>query len=94
MVCLRIGENNVNDFVISIIRSTVPTLVTTFVVILANFGIELDNVAVAGLTSFLLSLCVGAYYTGVRLLAKRWPMLEWLIGWNKKPEYVEADKEA
>ena len=82
-----------NDLVISIIRSTVPTLVTTFVVVLANFGIELDNVAVAGLTAFLLSLCVGAYYAAVRLLAKRWPQLEWLIGWNKKPEYTEPTRE-
>lgn len=81
-----------NDLVISTIRTIVPSFVGIFVALMSSWGIELDNAAIAGLTSFVLSLAVGAYYLAVRLISERYPKLEWLNGWAKKPEYKEVER--
>ena len=82
-----------NDLLISTIRTVVPSFVGVFVALMASWGLHLDDAGIAGLTSFVLSLAVGAYYLAVRLLAKKFPQVEWLLGVGKKPEYVTPEKE-
>lgn len=82
-----------NDLVIATIRTTVPALVGTFVLFLSQNGIDIDAAAVSGLVAFLVALFTGVYYVGVRLIAKRFPQVEWLLGVAKKPEYVTPKRE-
>lgn len=82
-----------NDLVIATIRTVVPSFVGIFVALMSSWGLHIDEAGIAGLSAFLLSLCIGAYYLAVRLLAKRFPQLEWLLGANKKPEYTESQRE-
>ena len=79
-----------NDLAISTIRTFVPTVVGSFVLFLANYGITIDTVAASGLTAFAIGLATAVYYLGVRLLATKYPWLEGLLGVAKKPEYKEA----
>ena len=79
-----------NDLVISIIRTVVPSLVGSFILVLSNWGISVDNAAVAGLTAFTISLFIGGYYALVRLVSKRYPQAEWLLGYKAKPNYKEV----
>lgn len=81
-----------NDLVVSIIRTMVPAFVGPFALYLASNGVALDEVAVAGLTAFLISFAVGLYYAGVRLLAMKFPAAEILLGVAKTPVYVETKK--
>ena len=76
-----------NDLVTATIRTVVPAFVGTFVLLLTNWGIELDEASQAGLIAFLISLATGVYYLVVRLVAKKYPQVEWLLGIGKKPEY-------
>lgn len=82
-----------NDLIIATIRTVVPSLVGTFVLFLSQNGIGLDEAAVSGLVAFLVGLFTGMYYLAVRLLSKRFPQLEALLGFNKKPEYVAPRRE-
>lgn len=79
-----------NDLAISTIRTVVPSIVGPFILLLARNGVELDAVAVAGITSFLIGLATGVYYLGVRVLAKKYPWVESLLGVAKKPEYKDV----
>lgn len=76
-----------NDLVIATIRTVVPSIVGTFVLLLGGWGVELDQAAQAGLVAFCIGLATGAYYVIVRVLSKKFPQLEWLLGVAKKPEY-------
>lgn len=83
-----------NDLVIATIRTVVPSLVGTFVLFLSQNGVGLDEAAISGLVAFLVGLFTGIYYLAVRLLSKRFPQLEVLLGHSKKPEYVTPEREA
>ena len=82
-----------SDLIIATIRTIVPAIVGSFVLILADRGIHLDEVAISGLGAFLIGLFTAIYYLAVRLLSKRFPQAEALLGFNKKPEYVEPVRE-
>jgi uncharacterized membrane protein len=79
-----------NDLVISTIRTLVPTFVGTLVTLLAGWGIAVDGEAAAGLQAFVFAVTTAAYYLAVRLLAQKFPKLEWLLGAPKKPVYKEV----
>ncbi len=76
-----------NDLAISTIRTAVPTFVAAFAAILAGWGLPLDDVALQGFQAFVLAFTTGVYYLVVRLLAQKYPKLEWLLGSPKTPTY-------
>ena len=86
-------KDRMNDLVIATIRTFVPSLVGSFTVFMTARGFALDAAAMAGLEAFLLGLAISSYYLAVRLLSKRFPQAEVLLGFNKKPEYVEPKRE-
>jgi hypothetical protein len=73
-------------FVISLVRTFVPTVVGALFVWLASFGIEVPEDGRVGLTSFLFVLFTGLYYLVVRLLEERFPQLGILLGFAKSPD--------
>lgn len=79
-----------NDIVIATIRTTVPSLVGTMVLFLAQNDINLDSAAISGLVAFLVGLFTAVYYLAVRLIGQRFPQAEWLLGVAKTPEYKET----
>lgn len=81
-----------NDLVISTIRTFVPSLVGSVVALLTGWGLELDGEFATALQAVVFALCTAVYYLAVRLLAKRFPQLEVLLGAAKKPVYVEPKK--
>lgn len=82
-----------SDLVIAAIRTYVPSLVGTFGVLMVARGIELDQAALSALESFIIAFGVAVYYMVVRLIAKRYPQAEALLGATKKPVYTEPERE-
>lgn len=82
-----IKEKEMSDLVIATIRTVVPAFVGTFVLFMAQNGISLDETAISGLVAFLVALFTAVYYVAVRLLGKRFPHAEVLLGATKTPEY-------
>lgn len=82
-----------NDLIIATIRTVVPSIVGTFILFMSARGLDLDEAAVAGLESFMAGFVVAAYYLVVRLVSKRFPQAEALLGFNKAPEYKEPVRE-
>ena len=83
-----------SDFIISLIRTWVPIGVGLVVAWLTAQGIldeETSKAAVINLSATLTAIFSGAYYLGVRLLAKWQPGFEWLLGAPKAPEYPVVD---
>ena len=78
-----------SDLITGTIRTVVPSIVSTFALFMAARGFELDEASLAGLESFLVGIAVAAYYVVVRLLGKKFPWAESLLGSTKKPEYKE-----
>lgn len=76
-----------NDLIIATIRTTVPSIVTSFVLFLGARGFELDAAAISGLEAFAIGFCVATYYVIVRLVARKFPVVEALLGSRKTPEY-------
>lgn len=69
----------------SIVRTIVPYLVSWVALLLARWGIDFEPSA--EFTSALTVLLGTAYYVVVRLLGKKWPALEGLLGSKKTPTY-------
>jgi hypothetical protein len=73
-----------SDYLIAHIRVYVPIVVGWVVVVLSDFGLDLDSTeAVAALTG----AAIAVYYSLVRALAQRWPQVGILLGVNKAPTY-------
>lgn len=85
----QLKENKVNDLVIATIRTVVPSFVGMFVLMMADRGVQLDEVAVSGLGAFLVGLLTAIYYVAVRLLGTKFPQAELLLGASKTPTYTE-----
>lgn len=79
-----------SDLVIATIRTVIPSIVGSFVLFMAARGFELDEAAVSGLEAFLIGLGTATYYVIVRLIGKRKPQAEILLGVAKQPEYKEV----
>lgn len=78
-----------NDLITATIRTTVPSVVASFVLVLSQRGVSLDDAAVSGLIAFLIGLLTAIYYVSVRLIGKKFPQAEALLGATKTPTYEE-----
>lgn len=81
-----------NDQVIALIRTIVPTLVGAFATFLLTAGIELDEETKTAVAVALTGLFAGAYYALIRLIASKLPIAGWLLGHPAVPVY-EMPKE-
>ncbi len=70
----------------SIIRTLVPIAVGYLASMLLQYGIGLDDRALAGLTEFLGALLASIYYVAVRAIEQRWPKVGVLLGWAATPD--------
>lgn len=80
-----------HETLIALIRTVVPTLVGALTAWLASVGLNLDADTGAALIIALTGLFTGLYYTSVRLLAERYPAMNWLLGYNATPSYSSAE---
>lgn len=78
-----------DNLVIGTIRTTVPSIVTSFILFLGARGFELDEAAAAGLEAFMIGFAVSIYYVIIRVLGHRFPWVEAFLGSKKTPEYDE-----
>lgn len=88
-----IKENKMSDLVISTIRTFVPSLVGAVMALLTGWGLELDGDFETALQAVVFALFSAVYYLVVRLVAKKYPQAEALLGVAKKPVYVESERE-
>jgi len=76
-----------NDQIIALVRTVVPTLVGAFAAFLLTAGIELDEETKTSLAVALTGLFAGAYYALVRYVASKLPWTGWLLGHPAVPTY-------
>lgn len=69
----------------SFVRTIVPYVIGFLVTLAARWGIDIEPSP--ELTGALTVVIGSVYYVGVRLLAKRWPALERLLGSKQAPSY-------
>lgn len=79
------------DLITATIRTVVPAMVTYFTIYMSARGLELDSVTVTGIETAIIGLATAAFYLAVRVLAKKWPWIELLLGSKKTPEYKESE---
>lgn len=72
------------DLLASIVRTVVPALVGLLLGLAAKAGLDIDSGVV---TTVVDGVCVGGYYSLVRLLERRWPRFGWLLGWKIQLNY-------
>jgi hypothetical protein len=73
----------------SIVRTLVPYLVGFVVSVFTAQGLEVSQDLQVQLASFMTFAFGGLYYVLVRLMARKFPQLEWLLGVPVKPVYKE-----
>lgn len=73
-------------FIISVVRTVVPTIVGALFTWLASFGLIVPEEGKIGLSGFLFVLFTGVYYLLVRLLEERYPQIGILLGFAKSPD--------
>lgn len=78
-----------SDFVISLIRTFVPTAVGAAIAWLVSLGVDIDLQTQQALAGALVTVCVTGYYALARFAEERWPQLGWLLGVAKQPVYNE-----
>jgi hypothetical protein len=76
-----------SDTITALIRTWVPIGVGSFAAWLVTLGVEFSEAAEAGLIVGVTGLLIGAYYTAVTYLAKKWPGLQILLGAKTAPVY-------
>jgi hypothetical protein len=81
-----------NDQVIALVRTIVPTLVGAFSAFLLTAGIELDEETKTAMVVALTGLFAGGYYALIRYIATKLPLAGWLLGHPAVPVY-EMPKE-
>lgn len=80
------------DLFTSVVRTVVPFIVGFILSFLASQGIEASPEFIANITGLLTFVFGALYYIVVRILAAKFPKLEWLLGSPKKPEYIAPKK--
>ena len=80
-----------SDFVISLIRTWVPTAVAGFVAYLTTLGVEYSAEAEQQLAAAVVLLVGAVYYGLVRVLENRWPVFGYLLGVAKTPVYTAGE---
>lgn len=81
---------NISEIITGLIRTVTPMIVGAFVSWLLINGIVIDQAAALGLSNFLFVLISGIYYLAVRIVSKKYPWVEWLLGSKKTPTYTET----
>lgn len=85
-----------SDYLTSLIRTIVPTVVGAALAWLIANGVDLDpataetdvnQATAAALSTALIAVCIGAYYAAARALEQRWPQAGWLLGAAQQPTY-------
>lgn len=79
-----------SDFVVSLVRTTVPVLVGSAIGWLVTLGITLPEHATDSLTAGIVALSIALYYAGARWLEIRWPAFGYLLGTRAEPTYAPA----
>lgn len=87
------NENTVTNIITGLIRTVVPALMGQLIAWLTTIGITVDQAVVDNFNTMAITLLgvilTGAYYLLVRVLAKKYPKLELLLGSEKKPDYTK-----
>lgn len=87
------NQTTVNNIITGLIRTVIPALMGQVIAWLATIGITVDPAVVDNFNTMAITLLgvilTGAYYVLVRVLAKKYPKLELLLGSEKKPEYTK-----
>jgi cell division protein FtsB len=83
---------NLNDTLVSYIRTYVPVAVGLVVGWLVARGLVVDPSLQAGLTTLISGGAIAVYYAGIRSLEARYPAFGWLLGAAKTPIYGTEDK--
>ena len=79
------NTNLVRDFVLSQIRTYVPSGVGALITWLSLRGVEVTSDQRLALITFGTALITGLYYTGARLIESKWPRVGgWLLGTSNK----------
>lgn len=76
-----------SDHFVSLIRTYVPAVVGVVIAWLATLGINVDTSASVALIVGITGLSTAIYYTAVRLVESRWPVLGILLGIARPPAY-------
>lgn len=80
--------NQVRDFLVSQIRTYVPSGVGAALSWLALRGVEVTSDQRLALVTFSTAAATGLYYTGARLIESKWPRVGgWLVGSKGAPSY-------
>lgn len=87
-------KKEMSDLITATLRTAVPAMTVYFTTFLTARGVELDTATITALETALFGLLVAIWYALVRLVARKYPQLESLLGAAKKPVYVEPTKEA
>lgn len=83
-----------SSYILSLIRTYVPILVTLVVGWLLSLGITVDDSTQLALVGGLSGLIGALYYAAVRWLEQRYPSVGALIGAIHQPVYVDPKKTA
>jgi hypothetical protein len=76
-----------NDQIIALVRTIVPTLVGAFATVLLTAGIELDEETKTAVAVALTGLFAGTNYAIIRYIASKVPWTGWLLGHPAVPVY-------
>jgi hypothetical protein len=76
-----------SNYVVSLIRTNVPYIVSAIVTFLATKGIDMGDDTKTALITFLTWLLGSIYYAAVRYLEKKNPQMGKLLGVASKPTY-------
>ena len=79
------------DLITATIRTITPAMVTYFTVYMSARGLQLDSVTVTAIETAIIGIATAAFYLAVRVLGKKWPWVELLLGSKKTPEYKEGE---
>ncbi len=78
------NPNLVRDFILSQVRTYVPSGVGALITWLSLRGVEVTSDQRLALVTFGTALITGLYYTGARLVESKWPRIGgWLLGTSK-----------
>lgn len=76
-----------NNLAVSLVRTWVPILVGSLVSWCASLGFQVGTETRRSLMVWMTGLLIGAYYTAVRWLERRYPKLGFLLGSRQQPTY-------
>lgn len=81
-----------NDTMISLIRTWVPIAVGAVIAWLTTSGLEVDAETQTSLVIGITGLIQAAYYAVVRILENSFPQAGWLLGKAKAPNYTPIEE--